>query len=117
MIGPEIGLDVRRPAFVTLRVASLDAALEAWHGRLGLPIKLRAEGYAELQTDTFVLALVERDGGPEATVGFEVGSVEDVAANLMARGFSVDASGSPSGAGTRRAFVMSGGVNLEIVAP
>jgi hypothetical protein len=50
-------------------------------------------------------------------VGFEVDSIEEAAADLAARGFTRDASGPSPGAGTRAAFVMSRGVNLEIIAP
>lgn len=111
------GFDVRRPAFVTLRVDSLEQALEAWHERLGIPIKLRGAGYAELQTETFLLILVERANGPETTLGFEVNSVEESANELTSRGFERDDGATLSGAGTRAVFRMAGGIALEIISP
>ena len=123
---PAHSLDVRRPAFVSLRVDSLEEALAAWHERLGIPIKLRGEGYAELQTETFVLVLVERVNGPETTLGYEVDSVDHAAAELASRGFRRDEGTSPGGAGlpadapgagTRATFLMPGSIALEIVSP
>lgn len=128
--GPERGsergrggdlVDFRRPAFVTLRVDSLEAAIEAWQGRLGVPIKLLGAGFAELQTETFLLTLEERTDAPDAagsaaaTLGFEVDSVDETARELESLGFERDRSADAQGRGQRARFRMPGGVALELI--
>lgn len=108
-------VDVRAPAFVTLRVDSLAAALEAWTERLGIPVKLRGEGWAELQTETFLLTLVERADGPAAILGYEVDSVDAAAAELASHGLDRDDALASAGAGRRAAFRMPGGIALELI--
>ena len=111
-------MDFRRPAFVTLRVDSLDAALEAWQGRLGVPIKLLGAGFAELQTETFLLTLEERADATDAaaaTLGFEVDSVDETARELESLGFERDMNAGTQGRGQRARFRMPGGVALELI--
>ena len=108
-------MEFRRPAFVTLRVDSLDAAIEAWQGRLGVPIKLLGAGFAELQTETFLLTLEERADAAAATLGFEVDSVDETARELESLGFERDMNAGTQGRGQRARFRMPGGVALELI--
>ena len=67
-------MDPRRPGLLTLDVANLERALAFWHEALGVPIKLRAEGYAELQTETVLISLqetAEPETGPGPALGWE----------------------------------------------
>ena len=54
-----MNFDVRRPALLTLPVRDLKRSLAFWHDALGVPIKLRSPGIAELQTEGIVIVLVE----------------------------------------------------------
>jgi catechol 2,3-dioxygenase-like lactoylglutathione lyase family enzyme len=55
-----------RLAHVILRVASLDGAVDFWHGTLGLPIEGRSEAFAFLDAGSARIALNEVDGGDPA---------------------------------------------------
>lgn len=111
-------MDVRRPLVLSLRVASLARALAFWHGRLGIPVKLQGDGWAELQTDTVLVTLVERADGPDVTLGWEVADLGDAAEDLAARGIEAgsEANG-PNAPGRRLGFEDPDGHALEIVSP
>ncbi len=81
--------------YVVLIVHDLDRALAFYHGAMGIPLKHRAERFAQLQTGTTRLGLFTRDAmaetlhqplkppNPDAP-GFEIGfKVDDVDAAYM----------------------------------
>ena len=111
-------MDVRRPLVISLRVAHLARALEFWHGRLGIPMKLQGEGFAELQTDTVLVTLVERADGPDVTLGWEVGDLDEAERYLASRGIETTAPlAGPGASGRRLAFEDPDGHAMEIVNP
>ena len=105
-------MDVRRPLHLTLRVANLARALDFWTERLGVPTKLRGDGWAELQTDTVQITL--REGGlHDVVVGWEVDDVSESAAWLGARGITPMPIDDPR-PGRRLTFADPDGHALEI---
>ena len=88
-------MDPRRPSLVTLDVADLERSLAFFHETLGIPVKLRTEGYAELQTEGLSLALRQTRRTPDRpsgspAVGWEVEDLDAAARHLAARGVRVD---------------------------
>ena len=111
-------MDPRRPLAVTLRVEDLAASLAFWHEKLRIPVKLRGEGWAELQTETVVVTLVERGDGPAVTIGYETDDLDGSVAWLAEHGVAThaeDRGAAPPGA--RRAARDPDGHGLEIVDP
>lgn len=114
--------DPRRPAVVTLRVGDVDRALRFYHDVLGLPVKLRCDDHAELQAESFLIALVldpstGRRAGDSAAMGWSVDDLDRAAAELEARGIAL---GPPIGdasspAGRRRTFRDPDGHPLELI--
>ncbi len=112
-------MDPRRPGLLTLDVADLDRALAFWHEALGLPVKLRAEGHAELQSETVLIVLresAEPQTGPGGALGWEVEDLDAAAADLEAAGVSVEPAFDDGMAGRRRRFRDPDGHLLELVA-
>lgn len=98
-------LDSRRPAWVILPVARLDASLAFWHEALRIPVRLRTPRRAELQTEGVVLTLEEvenaeeaegtagrteasESAGGRARVAYEVDDLDDAVERL--RGWGLD---------------------------
>jgi len=114
-------LDPRRPAIVTLAVGDLERSLAFWRDALGVPVRLRTAGRAELQSETCALVLREDPAAapPSAAVviAFEVDDLEGAAAWLAARGVALgpETGGADDPAGRRRPFVDPDGHRLELV--
>ena len=122
-------MDIRRPDVLTLRVRDVEASLRFFHDVLGLPVKLRADRYAELQTETTLLTLVERprlgEDTPPGTadspsLGWEVDDLEAAAAELRAKGVTLTPSPASHDAeglrGRRLAFRDPDGHVFELIA-
>jgi catechol 2,3-dioxygenase-like lactoylglutathione lyase family enzyme len=112
-------VDPRRPELLTLDVADLERALTFWHGILGVPLKLRGERVAELQTET-VLVVLRETGTPETgggpALGWEVDDLESAAAELERRGVALAPALDDGLGGRRRRFRDPDGHLLELVA-
>lgn len=97
-------------------------ALEFWHERFGLPVKLRVPGCVELQSETILLVLAEGDAGAGgATLSWEVGNLDEARAELTAKGITCEDVALPAGAdaavfGRRVAFRDPDGHRLELVS-
>jgi catechol 2,3-dioxygenase-like lactoylglutathione lyase family enzyme len=115
----------RRPSCVTLRVRDLDRAVAFYREALRLPIKLAADGMVELQTETFVLALVADPSATPASgtgpaIGWEVGDLDAAARDLSAHGVTCEAVAPPRGVaaeafGRRVRFLDPDGHALELI--
>ena len=114
-------IDLRRPDLLTLRVSDLSRSLDFYHGVLGLPVKLRTEHHAELQTDTMLLTLLrdptrEVSHASSPTLGWEVGDLDAAVARLEGLGVSVtEGPRERSGFGLRAGFRDPDGHLLEVV--
>lgn len=112
-------MDPRRPTHLTLDVADLERSLAFWHGTLGVPLKLRGDGYAELQTETVLLLLRESptpETGPGPALGWEVEDLGEAASRLEAAGIELGPAEDRGLAGRRRRFRDPDGHLLELVA-
>ena len=112
-------MDPRRPGLLTLDVASLDRALAFWHEALGLPVKLRSEKQAELQSETVLIVLRESadpQTGPGPALGWEVEDLDAAAERLTTAGIAVEPAEGDGFGGRRRRFRDPDGHVLELVA-
>lgn len=112
-------MDPRRPTHLTLDVADLDRSLAFWHETLGLPVKLRTDDYAELQTETVLVVLnlsASPATGPGPALGWEVSDLDAATARLETSGVSLDPAEGGGMAGRRRRFRDPDGHVLELVA-
>lgn len=111
-------LDPRRPSLLSLDVADLERALAFWHGTLGVPVKLRTETLAELQTETVLVVLRASEApatGPGPALGWEVEDLESAAAELEAKGVELEPALDDGMGGRRRRFRDPDGHLLELV--
>ena len=106
-------MDVRRPLHLTLRVGNLARALDFWTERLGVPTKLRGDGWAELQTDTVQITLRE-GAASDVVIGWEVDDASSAAAWLAERGIEAQRI-EDERPGRRMLFADPDGHALEIV--
>lgn len=112
-------MDPRRPGLLTLDVSDLERSLAFWHELLGVPLKLRADTHAELQTETVLIVLRETDSpatGPGPALGWEVTELDAVASRLEDQGLSVEPALDDGLGGRRRRFRDPDGHVLELVA-
>jgi lactoylglutathione lyase len=92
---------VRSVDYVILYVRDLEGSIEFYRDVIGLPFKLRGQGYAEFATEGTKFALFEqarlpeligrpaREGGPGCEVAFLVDDVDAEAERLRAAGVEV----------------------------
>ena len=112
-------MDSRRPVLLTLDCSDLERSLAFWHETLGVPVKLREPGHAELQTETVLLVLRETDEpqtGPGPALGWEDEDLAAAAAELEAKGVELEAPVDSGLRGTRRRFRDPDGHLLELVS-
>jgi catechol 2,3-dioxygenase-like lactoylglutathione lyase family enzyme len=111
-------MDFRRPTHVTLAVADLRRALAFWHEALGIPVKLRGDASAELQSEGVLLTLVERErvGSGSTVIGFEVDDLAAARTALQAAGIALTEDDAPPAGtlGRRLAFTDPDGHRLEV---
>ncbi|MEM7248225.1 MAG: VOC family protein [Acidobacteriota bacterium] len=115
-------MSFRRPTSVRLPVAELERALDFYHGRLNLPVALRVDDRAELQTETIRLELIEMselEATPvsplAAAICWEVDDLAATAARLTEAGLELDEERDLGVLGRRRGFVDPDGHLLELV--
>ena len=115
-------IDWRRPQLVTLPVTDLSRSLAFWHGVLGIPIKLRCEGFAELQTEgVLVVLLVETShdvtGTAGPAMGWEVDDLDAELAALVERGVAArELPPGPDGTGRRAELTDPDGHRLHVAS-
>jgi lactoylglutathione lyase len=92
---------VRSVDYVILYVRDLEGSIAFYRDVIGLPFRLRGDGYAEFATEGTKFALYERarlpeligrpatEGGPGCEVAFLVDDVDAEAERLMALGVEV----------------------------
>jgi lactoylglutathione lyase len=92
---------MRSVDYVILYVEDLEASIRFYGEVLGLPFKLRGDGYAEFATEGTKFALYERgllprligreaaEGGPSGEVAFLVDDVDGEADRLRAAGVEI----------------------------
>jgi len=112
-------VDERRPDILTLRVRDLARALAFYQDVLGLPVKVRAGAWAELQLESVALTLLEDPSAPapaaSPSLGWEVEDLGREAERLGPRGVALDPVVDLGPAGLRRAFRDPDGHVLELV--
>jgi catechol 2,3-dioxygenase-like lactoylglutathione lyase family enzyme len=101
-------------------VADLARALGFWHERLGLPVKLRADSVAELQSETILLVLEVGPPSPgDVSIAWEVGDLDAAREDLRSKGLECEDLPVPAGVdaaihGRRCAFRDPDGHRLEL---
>jgi catechol 2,3-dioxygenase-like lactoylglutathione lyase family enzyme len=112
-------VDARRPDVLTIRVDDLEAATRAWSQQLGVPVKLRAARFVELQTESVLVVLTDLPDRPAAALGWEVDRLGsgDGDPPVVAPGvrFGAVAAEPVPGFGRRRPILIDGaGLALEL---
>jgi catechol 2,3-dioxygenase-like lactoylglutathione lyase family enzyme len=120
-----MSVDLRRPCVVTLRVRDLESSLAFYRDTLCLPLKLRVGGVVEIQTETFLLVLIEEDPeeadrpfeatGSSPSIGWEVDDLAEAAATLKELGVELDEPRDLGAGGRRISFRDPDGHVLELV--
>ncbi|MEW5855168.1 MAG: VOC family protein [Myxococcota bacterium] len=120
-------MQLRAADYIVLIVADLDVALRFYVDRLGLPLKHRSGGFAQLDTGTTRLALYTREAmadtlgrplrapdpaAPAFELGFKVPDVDAAFAELVGKGVTPVMPPTDRPWGQRTAYVQDPDGNL-----